>query len=84
MEVQWLDGVILVTDPRQATFVPFTQVDTLLRKVRARPNGQMVVERLCMALIDDHDGEGAKPVLVDPAPVLEGSVQRVFFVIYQR
>ncbi|HGY5532584.1 MAG: hypothetical protein AB8A49_07585 [Prochlorococcus sp.] len=64
MEVQWLDGVILVTDPRQATFVPFTQVDTLLRKVRARPNGQMVVERLCMALIDDHDGEGAKPVLV--------------------
>ncbi|CAE20452.1 conserved hypothetical [Prochlorococcus marinus str. MIT 9313] len=64
LEVQWLDGLILVTDSQQATFVPFSQVDSLLRMVRARPNGQIVVERLCMALLDDHDGGGAKPVLV--------------------
>ena len=64
LEVQWLDGLILVTDSQQATFVPFSQVDSLLRRVRARPNGQIVVERLCMALLDDHDGGGAKPVLV--------------------
>ena len=43
LEVQWLDGLILVTDSQQATFVPFSQVDSLLRMVRARPNGQIVV-----------------------------------------
>jgi len=64
LEVQWLDGVILVTDSQQATFVPFSQMDSLLRRVRACPNGQMVVERLCIALHDEYDGEGAKPVLV--------------------
>ena len=39
-EVQWLDGLILITDSQRATFVSFSQVDPLLRRLRKRPQGQ--------------------------------------------
>ena len=32
-EVQWLDGLILVTDSARASFVSFSQVDPLLRRL---------------------------------------------------
>ena len=43
-EVQWLDGLILVTDSQRATFVSFSQVDPLLRRLRQRPQGPEVAE----------------------------------------
>ena len=36
-EVQWLDGLILITDSDRACFVSFSQVDPLLRRLRQRP-----------------------------------------------
>ncbi|CAI8158988.1 MAG: hypothetical protein AB8A46_03440 [Prochlorococcus sp.] len=64
-EVEWLDGLILVTDSQRALFVPFTQVQPVLQRLRERPNGHEVAERLCMALLDvQAAGGGAKPVLV--------------------
>ena len=33
-DVQWLDGLILVTDSERASFVSFSQVDPLLRRLR--------------------------------------------------
>ena len=38
-EVQWLDGLILITDSDRACFVSFSQVDPLLRRLRQRPKG---------------------------------------------
>ena len=38
-DVQWLDGLILVTDSERASFVSFSQVDPLLRRLRERPRG---------------------------------------------
>ena len=35
-EVQWLDGLILITDSDRACFVSFSQVDPLLRRLRQR------------------------------------------------
>ena len=32
-EVQWLDGLILITDSERACFVSFSQVDPLLRRL---------------------------------------------------
>lgn len=64
LEVQWLDGMILVTDSQRATFVSFSQVDPVLRRLRARPNGMAVAEKLCLSLLDSHGKATAKPVLV--------------------
>ena len=63
-EVQWLDGLILITDSDRACFVSFSQVDPLLRRLRQRPKGPEVAEKLCMSLLDCHGKGGAKPVLV--------------------
>lgn len=63
-EVQWLDGLILVTDSERASFVSFSQVDPLLRRLRQRPKGHEVAEKLCMSLLESHGKGGAKPVLV--------------------
>ena len=63
-EVQWLDGLILVTDSQRATFVSFSQVDPLLRRLRQRPQGPEVAEKLCMSLLESHGKGAAKPVLV--------------------
>ena len=63
-EVQWLDGLILVTDSARASFVSFSQVDPLLRRLRMRPRGHDVAEKLCMSLLESHGKGGAKPVLV--------------------
>ncbi len=64
LEVQWLDGLILVTDSQRATFVSFAQVDPLLRRLRQRPKGQEVAEKLCMSLLESHGKGSCKPVLV--------------------
>lgn len=64
LEVQWLDGLILVTDSARASFVSFSQVDPLLRRLRMRPKGQQVAEQLCMSLLECHGKGSAKPVLV--------------------
>ena len=53
-EVQWLDGLILITDSDRACFVSFSQVDPLLRRLRQRPKGPEVAEKLCMSLLDCH------------------------------
>ncbi|MAR08562.1 MAG: hypothetical protein CL681_01980 [Blastopirellula sp.] len=63
-EVQWLDGLILVTDSERASFVSFSQVDPLLRRLRQKPKGQEVAEKLCMSLLESHGKGAAKPVLV--------------------
>ena len=63
-EVQWLDGLILVTDSARASFVSFSQVDPLLRRLRQQPKGHEVAEKLCMSLLESHGKGGAKPVLV--------------------
>lgn len=63
-EVQWLDGLILITDSQRATFVSFAQVDPLLRRLRRKPRGHEVAERLCMSLLETHGKGGTKPVLV--------------------
>ena len=63
-EVQWLDGLILITDSQRATFVSFSQVDPLLRRLRQRPQGLEVAEKLCMSLLESHGKGAAKPVLV--------------------
>mgnify|MGYP006261196965 CR=1 FL=1 len=47
-EVQWLDGLILITDSDRACFVSFSQVDPLLRRLRQRPKGPEVAEKLCI------------------------------------
>jgi len=64
LEVQWLDGMILVIDSQRATFVSFSQVDPVLRRLRARPNGMDVAEKLCLSLLESHGKAAAKPVLV--------------------
>ena len=63
-EVQWLDGLIQVTDSDRASFVSFSQVDPLIRRLRRRAKGQEVAEKLCMSLLETHGKGGAKPVLV--------------------
>ena len=64
MEVQWLDGMILVADAQRASFVSFSQVDPVLRRLRAKPKGMEVAEKLCMSLLESHGKAGSKPVLV--------------------
>ena len=63
-EVQWLDGLIQVTDSERTSFISFSQVDPLLRRLRKRAKGQEVAEKLCMSLLETHGKGGAKPVLV--------------------
>ncbi|HJN36295.1 MAG: hypothetical protein AB8E74_05315 [Prochlorococcus sp.] len=63
-EVQWLDGLILVTDSQRTSFVSFAQVDPVLCRLRAKPNGNEVAERLCLSLLEAHGKGGSKPVLV--------------------
>ena len=53
-EVQWLDGLIQVTDSERASFVSFSQVDPLLRRLRKRSKGPEVAEKLCMSLLETH------------------------------
>ena len=43
-DVQWLDGLILVTDSERASFVSLFQVDSLLRRLHQRPRGADVAE----------------------------------------
>lgn len=63
-EVQWLDGLILVTDSQRTSFVSFSQLEPVLGRLRARPNGDEVAERLCMSLLETQGKAGSKPVLV--------------------
>ena len=58
-EVQWLDGLILVTDSQRTSFVSFAQVDPVLCRLRAKPNGNEVAERLCLSLLEAHGKGGS-------------------------
>ena len=63
-DVQWLYGLILVTDSERASFFSLSQIDPLLRRLRQRPKGAEVAEKLCMSLLDSHGKGAAKLVLV--------------------
>ena len=44
---------------RARLFRLFSQVDPLLRRLRQRPKGPEVAEKLCMSLLDCHGNGGA-------------------------
>ena len=60
-DVQWLDGLILVTDSERASFVSFSQVDPLLRRLRQHPKGAEVAEKLCKSLLTPTAKEQRSP-----------------------
>ena len=63
-EVQWLDGIIFVSEFQRATFVSVSQLGSLLGRLRDHPRGSLLAERLCMSLSETHDRASVKPVLV--------------------
>lgn len=63
-DVQYLDGLILVTDSDKVNFVSFSQIDQLLRSLRKLPKGAQVAEKLYIYLLQAHGKGAAKPVLV--------------------
>ena len=63
-EVQWLEGLIFVSESKRATFVSISQLDSLLQRLRRHPRGSLVAEKLCMSLNDSYDKGPVKPVLV--------------------
>ncbi len=63
-EVHWLEGLILVTDSKKASFVSISQLDSLLSRLRSHPNGDVVAEKLYASLEDSFGVGTAKPVLV--------------------
>ncbi len=63
-EVQWLDGMIFVSESKRATFVSISQLGSLLGRLREHPRGSLLAERLCMSLSETHDQSSVKPVLV--------------------
>ena len=63
-EVQWLEGLILVSETDRATFVSISQLDPLFERLRAHPKGSIVAERLCLSLYETYEDGAAKPVLV--------------------
>ena len=63
-EVQWLEGLILVSETKRASFVSISQLDPLFERLRAHPKGSVVAERLCLSLYETYEEGAAKPVLV--------------------
>lgn len=64
VEVEWLDGMILVTESQKATFVSLTQVNPVLTRLRSRPRGAEVAEKLSSSLLKAQGNRASKPVLV--------------------
>ena len=59
-EVQWLDGLILITDSQRATFVSFAQVDPLLRRLRRQPRGMHVRKSSACPCLKPTEREGCR------------------------
>ena len=64
VEVEWLEGMILVTESQKATFVSITQVNPVLTRLRTRPGGLDVAEKLSSSLFKAQGKRTSKPVLV--------------------
>ena len=63
-EVQWLEGLILVTESRRTSFVSISQLGGLLGRLRGHPKGSVLAEKLCISLSESNANGAAKPVLV--------------------
>lgn len=63
-EVHSLEGLILVNESRQASFVSISELDDLLDQLRKHPKGDVVAEMLYKSLNDSYGQGAAKPVLV--------------------
>ena len=63
-EVQWLEGLIFVSESRRASFVSISQLSSLLGRLRNHPSGSLLAERLCLSLSNSYERGAAKPVLV--------------------
>ena len=64
VEVAWLDGMILVTESQEATFLPVAQVNPVLARLRSKPRGAEVAEKLSLSLLKSQGKRASKPVLV--------------------
>ncbi len=64
VEVRSMEGVILVSESRRASFVSFSEVGALLSRLRLYPGGGKVAELLRTSLFDSDISSTAKPVLV--------------------
>ena len=64
VEVAWLDGMILVTESQEATFLPVAQVNPVLARLRSKPQGAEVADKLSLSLLKSQGKRASKPVLV--------------------
>ena len=63
-EVAWLDGMILVTESQTARFLPAAQVNPVLARLRSKPRGVEVADKLSLSLLKSQGKRSSKPVLV--------------------
>ena len=64
VEVAWLDGMILVTESQEATFLPVAKVNPVLARLRSKPQGAEVADKLSLSLLKSQGKRASKPVLV--------------------
>ncbi len=64
VEVEWLDGMILVTESQKASFISMSQVEPVLERLRLKPRGVEVADKLSQSLLKAQGKRGSKPVLV--------------------
>ncbi len=63
-EVQWLEGLIVITETRRTSFVSISQLGGLLGRLRGHPKGSLLAEKICLSLSEANTNGAAKPVLV--------------------
>ena len=63
VEVACLDGMILVTESQTANFLPIAQVNPVLDRLRSRPRGAEVADKLSLSLLKSQGKQSSKPVL---------------------
>ena len=64
VEVACQDGMILVTESQTANFLPIAQVKPVLDRLRSRPRGAEVADKLSLSLLKSQGKQSSKPVLV--------------------
>ena len=64
VEVAWLDGMILVTESQTASFLPVAQVKPVLARLRSKPRGAEVADKLSLSMLKSEGKRASKPVLV--------------------
>ena len=64
VEVAWLDGMILITESQTARFLPAAQVNPVLARLRSKPRGVEVADKLSLSLLKSQGKRASKPVLV--------------------